>query len=187
MGGGALSDPKLVERAIRGDHRAYEVLIENLAPVILFRVRKHLSKRNALRPELEKDLVRNTMLRLLANGAEQLGRCETSLEVWVSLVVDSVILSQFARTSQDDSEPAETAPAKIDVDNLDRDFLDRLLSRILERLPRPDLNLFWSLYVEGREAEDVARELNLNDTHALRDAMKSLVGRVIREARRITA
>jgi DNA-directed RNA polymerase specialized sigma24 family protein len=194
------SDKRLVDSAIAGDRRASDELVERLIPVLARRVRHVLRRRGRSGEEhgLEKDLVQDTLIRLFSNGGRVLGQWHpdkgAGLETWSGFIVDSVVLS-FLRSGrrgawrelpvETDREdvPDESTP-ELEARTLDRAFLGKLLHRLTDVLPPAKLSLFYALYVEERDADEVAAELGMS-MNALYTARSRLIRLVQSEALRL--
>lgn len=195
------SDREFIRRAAAGDRSALDHLVERLAPSIQRRVRRRMRRLELLHASsaLEKDLVQDCMVRLFAQQARLLRQWKpdrgASLDSWCGYVADSVVLahSRSGRKSawreitdeDDDEQPAlPWTDEDLEAQTLDRAFLTDLMVRLRKVLTPAKLNLFWALYVEERDPEDIALELG-KSRDAIYMAKARLVQQVQAEARRL--
>lgn len=186
------SDRQLIKRAAGGDRRALDELVERLVPGIRRRVRRRLREhgRRAETHGLEKDLVQECLVRLFSRRANLLQQWRpekgATLDSWCGYATDSVVLghlrsgrkSAWREILEDPPETSREFPleTRLEAQTLDRAFLTKLIARLREVLTPAKLNLFWALYVEERDPDELAQELGKS-----RDAIYTAKARLIQQ------
>ncbi|MFO0728079.1 MAG: sigma-70 family RNA polymerase sigma factor [Myxococcota bacterium] len=189
------SDRQLIKRAAGGDRRALDELVERLVPGIRRRVRRRLREhgRPAEAHGLEKDLVQECLIRLFSRRANLLQQWRpekgATLDSWCGYATDSVVLghlrsgrkSGWREVLEDPPEIGRELPVqpRLEAQTLDRAFLTQLMGRLREVLSPTKLNLFWALYVEERDPDELAQELGKS-----RDAIYTAKARLIQQIQR---
>lgn len=189
--------PELVQRAIGGDRAAVRALVDHLGPVIQARVARSLLRHGGgrgreIRQEVE-DLTQDVFVALFKHDARALRRWDpergASLSNFVGLIAEREVatIMRSGKKSPWTEDPTEAedldrtvgaAPASAEVRVASRQLLALLLDQLRALLSPLGMAMFRALLVEGRSADEVAREFEMK-----RDAVyawKSRLGKLVR-------
>ena len=192
-------DAPLVERALRGDQQAVRKLIEQLTPVIQARVARTLLRHGAnsrspetIRSEVE-DLTQEVFTMLFSDGGRVLANWDPnkglSLTNYVGLVTERRLVSLLRSNKRNPWRESPASSGSIDAnitpqtgterEVVARQFLETVLDRLRLRLSERGLYMFRVLFVEDRNANDVAATLGLS--RAAVDQWRSRCKKLLRE------
>jgi RNA polymerase sigma-70 factor (ECF subfamily) len=185
----------MVDAALAGDPASARKLIALVTPVVRSRAAGALHRRGrragrSIDQELE-DLTQEVLLCLFENAGKRLrawSREPGTLEGFVGIVAEREVASimRSGRRSpwRDDpssdeevelrQEPRESDAARIQS----REFLERLLDRMRERLSPQGLAMFYALFAEEKSVETVCAEMKMSAEAVY--AWRSRLGRLAR-------
>ena len=165
-----------LEAALAGDGQAMRRLCETLYPTVQYSVAAMLRYRRpgSRLAQDRDDLVQEVFRYLLDNDARPLRLWDPeraggrSLRSWVGLIAGRhagrTLARRQARLAGELPESEGAAPAEPRVladDVVQRDLLDKLLTRIGRDLSEGEVTLFEAIFVEVRPATDVAKDLGV--------------------------
>ena len=148
----AQTDEQLMQRAARGNDRAFEELYNRHAR----RLQGFFARRLGSDSDLAADFMHDTFLRLYA--ARETYHEGRSFRAWLYTIAYNLcknhLRNQLAITYNEDKEPADNANIEIE---LDERILHNALRKVLETLPEPYAMLFSLHYEEELTVPQIAQ------------------------------
>lgn len=177
----------------RGEREAQRALMLRIVPVVQTQVGLVLARMHGTVPEADlRDLVQDTLVELLRNGAQELRRWQPdrglSLDAFVRLVARRFVLRRVGRLGRDRRVQEATDPELLDAfagrhpSPQVTDELDAILGALYEELGPRDRELFERLFLEQQDPADVAAALGMSA-----DALKKWRSRFYARATSVAA
>lgn len=166
---------RLIDRAVAGDQKSFDRVVDLLGPVILARVRRHRLVRSAALSHLEEqDLVQCVWVECLREQARTLQRWDPArgaLETFVRTVADRECTRHYRRARAHSRSfrygfielDEECTLQTLDASSLDRETLDSevVSSRLKEAIPSEYHRMF-ALMLEGYSPTEIASILQVS-------------------------